>query len=57
MTVGIAILLLWLSRIVIKQVCSLEKRAVSSGCFTLILGLVYMAATIWMIVRFWNVPW
>ena len=57
MTIGIAILLLWLARIVIKYIGSLEREALGTGCLTFILTLVYLSTTILMIVRFWDVPW
>ena len=57
MTVGIAILLLWVARVIIKLIRAVESKTSSPGCGTVILGLVYVSITIWMIIRFWNIPW
>lgn len=57
MTIGIAILVLWLFRIIVSQIYSLEYRVEGSGCLGLTLGLIYILVTAWMIIRFWNVPW
>lgn len=57
MTVGIALLLLWIGRIVAKLVSKVEEEVSEVGCGTFILSMAYIVITIWMIVHLWNTPW
>ena len=57
MTIGIAILLLWITRVIIQSIRKVEEKAQTSGITTAIPALAYMVVTVWMIIRFWNTPW
>lgn len=57
MTVGIALLLLWIGRIVAKLVSKIEEEVSEAGCGTFILSVAYIGVTIWMIVHLWDTPW
>ena len=56
MTIGIAILILWAARFVMKYIASLEEEAVGTSCLAAIIALAYIVATIWLIVRCWSIP-
>lgn len=57
MTVGIALLLLWIGRIVANLVSKIEKEVFGAGYGTFILSIAYIIVTTWMIVHLWNTPW
>lgn len=58
MTIGIALLILWVLKIIIRfSICvDSDIKKLKYGCMTSIMQLTHMGLYVWMIIRFWNTP-
>lgn len=56
MTIGVALLLLFLLRCFNKFIYSIEEENNGTGCGVAIISVIYLSILIWMICRFWNTP-